>query len=377
MRLHDFIQRNMEQILQAWEDFARSVDTPLPTMDAKGLRNHARGILLTVVKDMRTSQTDAQQVAKSQGQAPRTEADTPAETHAVTRLMAGFSLDQLISEYRALRSSVLRLWLTHESLDNDHHLQDMIRFNEAIDQAMCESVATYGQAVEATRKTVLGVLGHDLRSPLGAVLMAGELIHKSDQLPGRERKLATQICISAERANRMVEDLLDLARCNLGTGIPVNVEASDLQAVCKSVVEELRTAHPGTQVAYVEKESVTGLFDPSRIAQVFSNLISNAIRHGSSKHPIKVSLSTRDGSVIFEVHNHGEVIPSHVVPYLFNPEGRYSSFAANEKGPSSGLGLGLFIAAEIVKGHGGQIDVASDEANGTVFRVALPTGDIH
>ena len=89
-----------------------------------------------------------------------------AESHAVTRLMAGFTLDQMASEYRALRSSVLRLWLAHDYSGDDHHVEDMIRFDEGIDQALVESIAAYGRAVETTRKTVLGVLGQDLRSPL-------------------------------------------------------------------------------------------------------------------------------------------------------------------------------------------------------------------
>lgn len=130
-------------------------------------------------------------------------------------------MDQMVSEYRALRSSVLRLWLANHRMDAEHDMQDMIRFNEAIDQALIESIATFGQAVESTRKTVLGVLGHDLRSPLGAVLMASDLLLGSENLAAREKKLAAQINASVRRANHMVGDLLDLARSNLG-GVVVN-----------------------------------------------------------------------------------------------------------------------------------------------------------
>ena len=375
VRLHDFIQQNMESILQAWEDFARSVNTPLPTMDAKGLRNHAQHILLTVARDMRTYQDEEQQIAKSHGLGPHSNHATPAETHAVTRLVAGFSLDQLVSEYRALRSSVLRLWLNHDSSEQNHHVQDvqeMIRFNEAIDQALAESVATYGHAVETTRKTVLGVLGHDLRSPLGAVLMASDLIRENERLPKREQVLVEQISKSARRANQMVNDLLDLARCNLGKGIPVFPEKTDLSSACQLVISEMQVAHPQALIVYSLGDSIEGQFDPSRMHQVFSNLIGNAICHGAKEHPIHVALSSNGESVIFEVQNQGEVIPPEAVPYLFNPEGRYSSYAAGEKGSSAGLGLGLYIAAEIVKGHGGKIEVKSDVEAGTVFKVILP-----
>lgn len=182
MRLSDFILKNQEPILLAWEEFARSVDTPMPAMDTRGLRNHAEYILRTVALDMRTAQTEQQQIDKSQGLGPLANDESAAQTHALTRLMAGFTLDQMVSEYRALRSSVLRLWLTHGYAGEDHQVEDMIRFNEAIDQALVESIGSYGRAVETTRKMVLGVLGHDLRTPLSAVTMGADLLRKSKQL---------------------------------------------------------------------------------------------------------------------------------------------------------------------------------------------------
>ncbi|WLG93846.1 sensor histidine kinase KdpD [Pseudomonas sp. FP198] len=371
MRLHDFILNDMESILQAWEDFARTVETPMPVMDATGLRNHGELILRTVAKDMRQYQTDQQQIDKSHGLAHPANDETPAQSHAMTRLLAGFTLDQMVSEYRALRSSVLRLWLA-EAVDADHYICDMIRFNESIDQALVESIATYGQAVETTRKTVLGVLGHDLRSPLGAVLMAGDLLRHAKNIEDRERALATQICASVIRATGMINDLLDFARCNLGDGIPINLQVTDLTSVCLSVVEELRTGFPRAEIRFGAGEPVLGLYDAGRMAQVFSNLIGNAIKHGDPTQSISVKLSGDQNRSYFSVHNQGEPIPPHALPLIFNPEGRYSSYALSEEGPSAGLGLGLFIAAEIVKGHGGTISVQSTLKQGTVFSVELP-----
>ncbi|QOY74084.1 HAMP domain-containing sensor histidine kinase [Pseudomonas sp. OST1909] len=372
MRLHEFILTHTEQILSAWEGFARSMETPLPTMDAKGLRNHAEHILKAVAQDMPTPQTERQQIAKSEGHGPVTEEELPSQTHAMTRFVAGFSMDQMVSEYRALRSSVLRLWLENNGVTNAQDFQDMIRFNEAIDQALVESIATFGRAVESTRKTVLGVLGHDLRSPLGAVLMASDLLRESEDLAAREKQLATQISASVRRANQMVADLLDLARCNLGSGIPVNPEGADLRVLCASVVEELRTGFPGAQIILTTSEAVTGMYDPPRMEQVFTNLIGNAVRHGDLKQPIYVALSQDDDFAVFSVQNRGELIPSSAMPHLFNPQARYSSYAAREKGASAGLGLGLFIAAEIVSAHGGKIEVVSTIEQGTVFKVLLP-----
>lgn len=239
MRLSDFILKNLELILQAWEQFARSVDTPMPPMDSRGLRDHAEYILRNVANDMRRTHSPLPQGVEPQKLEATPEDVTAAQVHAQTRLMAGFTLDQMVSEYRALRSSVLRLWLAQGYAGEDHQVEDMIQFNEAVDQALVEAVTAYGIAAEKTRKTVLGVLGHDLRTPLGAVTLGADLLRQSEELGSHGKRLISQISLSAQNANQMVNDLLDLARCNLGTGIPVRPENADLSSICKSVVDEL------------------------------------------------------------------------------------------------------------------------------------------
>lgn len=372
MRLSQFILENLEPILQAWEEFARSVDTPMPAMDARGLRNHAEYILRTVALDIRTSQTEQQQIDKSQGLGPIANDESAAQTHALTRLMAGFTLDQMVSEYRALRSSVLRLWLAHGYAGEDHQVEDMIRFNEAIDQALVESIGSYGRAVETTRKMVLGVLGHDLRTPLSAVTMGADLLRKSKQLADREKKIASQIATSVRAANLMVSDLLDLARCNLGAGLPIKGEVTELQSICQGIVNEIRAGHPKARIIFNDTERVVGQFDPARMAQVFSNLIGNAVRHGDLQQPISVTLKRDGASVFFDVLNFGEPIPPDAIPILFSPEGRYSRYSNDNRGETVGLGLGLFIASAIVAGHDGKIEVESTLEQGTAFRVSLP-----
>lgn len=357
MRLHDFIETDMEAILQEWENFARSVETPLPAQDAADLRNHSERILRTVSADMRTLQSTHQQSEKSQGRGPKKSSETAAQTHAMKRLIAGFSMDEMVSEYRALRSSVLSLWLAHEDHEASSHVQDMIRFNEAIDQALVESIAAYGEAVESTRKKVLGVLGHDLRSPLGAVLMDGELILRLEGLDDKAKLYAAQVCTSARSCSDMVNDLLDLARCNLSTGIPVHPEPTELNPICRDVVEEQRAAHPNVRIILHETVNVAGDYDPGRIAQVFSNLVSNAVRHGDPSLPIQVTIGQDADAARVSVQNWGETIPPEAMPCLFKPEGRYSSYASQETGSSAGLDLGLFIAAEIVANNGGKIEV--------------------
>ncbi|MFY1663410.1 sensor histidine kinase [Pseudomonas sp. Pseu.R1] len=372
MRLSEFILQNLEPILQAWEDFAKTVVTPMPPLSSSRLRNHAEQILRTAARDMQTPQTLRQEIAKSQGHGPANEGETAAQSHALTRLEDGFSLDQMVAEYRALRSSVLRLWLSEGCSADSHQAADIIRFNEAIDQALVESISAYGKAVAVTRKRVLGILGHDLRSPLGAILMASDLLCKRPNLATRETTLAAQIWTSVNRANEMVNDLLDLARSNLAPGISLHLENTELTQVCDSVVAEIRTAHPDARIEFAPGQEIAGRFDSVRVGQVFSNLIGNAVQHGDAQYPVLVQLSSNGLSAIFSVCNRGELIPPHAMPYLFNPEGRYSTYAAQDKGSSAGLGLGLFITAQIVDAHGGRIEVSSTTEEGTVFTAHLP-----
>lgn len=372
MRLPDFILRNLEPILQAWEDFARTVETPGADLNRAALRDHAEQMLRAIVIDLRTTQTAEEQIAKAQGRAPVVEQETAAETHAVTRLLAGFTIDQMVSEYRALRSSVLGQWMSHAKAGASLNVDDMTRFNEAIDQALAESIASYSRAVEASRNVFLGILGHDLRTPLGAITLGADMLRRSEEIGERGTKVAAQIYSSVKRASQIVADLLDLTRCQMGPGIPVKPSETDLSPLCERIVEEIRAFHPEANVLFETKTPVPGKFDAPRVEQVFSNIIGNAIQHGDTDHPISVELAVKDGAAVFTVHNFGAPIPEDVLPFIFNPMGRFSQRAAIEHGPTEGLGLGLFIASEIVASHNGSIDVASDLRQGTVFVVKLP-----
>ncbi|AKS04658.1 sensor histidine kinase [Pseudomonas trivialis] len=372
MRLSDFILENLEPILQAWEDFARTIETPGSELSKAALRDHAEQMLRAIVDDLRSKQAVREQAANAKGHAPSDEHETAAETHAVTRLMAGFTIDQMVSEYRALRTSVVSQWIRQMKAGTPINVDDMTRFHEAIDQALAESIASYSRAVEASRNVFLGILGHDLRTPLGAILLGADVLRR-EGASTRATKIATQIYVSGRRAGQIVGDLLDLTRCQMGPGIPIKVADIDLFPVCERVVEEIRVFHPEANVVFEAKSPVLGQFDGARMEQVFSNIISNAVQHGDRSLPITVELAVLEELAVFIVHNRGEPIPEDVLPFIFNPMGRFSQRSVIDHGPTEGLGLGLFIASEIVNSHAGSIDVKSDSVQGTFFIVKLPS----
>lgn len=179
MRLSVFISTNKESILQAWENFARTIEPPAWSMDDAALRDHASAMLDVIIADLDTPQTASQQSAKSKGQAPGSATETSAQIHASERLAAGFTIDQLVSEYRALRASVLKLWAAQPAQDLATDPADVTRFNEAIDQALAESVSRYSEITVA--------LANRERLRLNAILDAAPVgISMADMSGGME-----------------------------------------------------------------------------------------------------------------------------------------------------------------------------------------------
>lgn len=145
MRLSDFILERLEPILQAWEDFARTIEPPALTMDATDLRDHAADMLKSIAADLKTPQTAFEQAEKSKGHGKGEREQSAAEVHADQRLASGYTIVQLVSEYRALRASVLSLWAESSRTQLVTDPEGITRFNEAIDQALAESVSRFAK----------------------------------------------------------------------------------------------------------------------------------------------------------------------------------------------------------------------------------------
>lgn len=210
MRLSNFLIENVKPIVQEWESFARTLPIAGKPLDAEALRDHAERMLRAIAADLNTEQSAEQQIEKSHGQGPAGK-DSAATSHAVSRLLTGFSINQVVAEFRALRASVMRLWTNQGKQDESFEI-DVIRFNEAIDQALVESIASYTETVQASHNIFLGVLGHDLRAPLSAILLSADRLLRTEALGTKATKAAAQIHASVGRASAIVGDLLDFTR---------------------------------------------------------------------------------------------------------------------------------------------------------------------
>ncbi len=374
MRLAEFILTSEEPILAEWECFARSIGAG-EHLDQLTLRDHAGEILLATVRDMASPQTPAERAKRSKGQENSSDLealDGASDAHALDRLGLGFDMLEVMSEYRALRASVLRLWRASEPAADDRDVEDLTRFNESIDQSLSKAAASYTKRVNQARDMFLAILGHDLRNPLGAISMSAQLLPMVTDDRAVIVECGETIAHSASVMERMINDLLDYTRTRLGAGMPVKPAPMDLAALGRELIAEFRTAHPEREITCRIVGDLNGVWHSDRIRQALSNLLGNAIQHGSVYYPVALSLRGEEADVVVEVHNGGDPIPPGELPRIFDPLIRGSSAEHPRSNRPGSIGMGLYIAREVARSHGGRIDVTSTDKAGTSFTIRLP-----
>ncbi|HUR92128.1 MAG TPA: sensor histidine kinase [Gemmatimonadaceae bacterium] len=373
MRLADFITSNREPIMAEWEAFARTCAPASGSMDITALRDHANEMLTVIVEDLSTPQGGREQAEKSKGLAPAEPRKTAAERHGADRAESGFTTQQMVSEYRALRASVIRLWTKNQGQLTAAEVEDLTRFNEAIDQALAESIVRYTQDLDNSKEMFLAILGHDLRTPLGAVIMSSQFMLETGDLKEPHLELTARIARAGLRMNQMVGALLDFTRSRLGGGIPIEREPMNMGKAVHDVVGEICSVYPARKIEIDARGSLDGEWDCARVSQVLTNLIGNALEHGGPDTGVTVEVHGDADEVTLEIHNRGAAISQEQLKGLFNPMKKSEQTGnVGGNGPTGNLGLGLYIAERIVNSHRGRIDVESSEADGTTFTVHLP-----
>ena len=362
MSLSAFIREHHEAIISEFAVFAKTLMPSGASMTDGELRDHAAEILTAIVKDISTPQTASEQSLKSRGGGSANTMEVTGKLHADDRIRHGFTFRSVLAEFRALRATVLRLYEDSGGTD----LTDVRRFNEAIDESLTESMDRFAVQTDRFRDEFVGVISHDLRTPLGAVMAGAALLAVPEDNPERRGRVVTRILTSAQRMERMIGDLLDLTRAKLGGSMPIDRRPMDLQKLCEDAITEIRTGHPEAVIHFDARGDLRGTWDADRFAQVISNLLGNAVQHGNGSR-ITLTAEDQGDAVRVAIQNGGPAIPAHVLPVVFEPLARVSGDRA-----SHSIGLGLFIARAIVSAHGGRIDVRSSADAGTTLLVELP-----
>ena len=296
--------------------------------------------------------------------------ESAAETHADHRRMSGFAIEAMITEYRALRASVLRLWdkSGHHSGTAADQMDELTRFNEAIDQAIAESVARFTAHTKQSTDLFIGILGHEIRNPLGTISMSAELLVRTGQM---SQKAAAPIANSVERIRTLIECLVDFTRAQAEGVMPIKRVPGNLADQVTKVIQETQVRYPDRVFNVERTGNFDGTWDEGRVGQLASNLLSNAMSYGARDAPVTLRMWASDTEVSFSVHNLGSPIPAEDLDRIFEPLARGLMEGHAERQPG-GLGLGLYICREIVSSHKGTLNVTSTAAGGTTFTVTMP-----
>ena len=363
MQLSDFIVEAIDDILASWVVFIRRTVPIAVDLEDATLQEDPQAILAGMARAVAGDSDPG--VLEALGQI--------ASVHAANRLAQGFTLDQMAAEYRAVRSDVIRRWTAGLRDFSRCAHEEQIRFNDVLDHALAASTAHYAMRLERARDLFLGVLGHDLRTPLAVIAHSASLLRRDDTTAEQRSEAVDRIAKSAGRMDLMIEDLLGFARTRLGTQLPMKVAPADLEAIGRQVVDELTALYPQAAVVIETAGDLTGVWDRERVMQLLSNLLDNAIRHRTGNEPVTVVLRGEDDRVSISVHNVGPVIPPSEQEVIFDPlrRGINQGTTAPKGGSSARLGLGLYIARQIALAHGGDVRLISTLQAGTCFVATL------
>ncbi|CAN5733212.1 PAS domain-containing sensor histidine kinase [soil metagenome] len=252
--------------------------------------------------------------------------------------------------------------------DRDRYERELVSTHKRLEELVAEENRSHAESRDRAlfAEQMVGIVSHDLRNPLSTIVMGTEML-ASSELPSAQQRISGQIIRAADRAQRLISELLDFTQARVGVGLSASRVPVDLHQVVAESIDELRIAHVGREIVHTRSGSGECSVDPDRLAQLLGNLIANAIAYGKRDTPITVASRGEPEQVVISVHNRGEPIPEAIQASLFEPMTRGA-----KGGEARSIGLGLFIVKEIARSHGGTASVVSSGDEGTTFTVTLP-----
>ena len=278
----------------------------------------------------------------------------PIVVNALVRLMEGVTVHEIA---------------VYVARDRDKYERELLLSRKRLEEMVAQATRLQADAKDRAQfaEQMMGMVSHDLRNPLSSIQMAAVLLGRGELALNQQRTVA-RIARSAERAARLIADLLDFTQARLGRGLAVTKSEIALHESVADTVEELRHIYPARAVDHQRVGSGRCVADADRLAQLLGNLVSNAMTYGLPEAPITVRSAIAETTFTISVHNQGAPIPAEVQSTLFQPMTRASSAGTGERS----VGLGLYIVQEIAKAHGGQATVTSLSGEGTTFTVVCP-----
>jgi sigma-B regulation protein RsbU (phosphoserine phosphatase) len=249
------------------------------------------------------------------------------------------------------------------------NVTDLVVARQEVEALSLRLSASAEEAKQLTtlQQQLLAIVGHDLRNPLHAIVANARLLQLKPDDASVAAIAVPRIARSALRMNQLISELFDFTQARLTGGIKIARETCNVSELCKQVVDELAAVHPGRVITVEASPEISGEWDGGRLQQVISNLVANGLQYSPPDSPLVVKLEDRPSEILIRVRNEGAPIPAALLGNLFEP------FKRGQLEPRSGnMGLGLYIVDQVVRAHGGTVEVSSTQANGTTFTVHLP-----
>lgn len=285
-----------------------------------------------------------------------------AERCAASHLASGLSEVQLVLAFQGLRNVVMQRWMESLSDCNLPALGASLHLQQAFDNAMSAAVDHYCRIKDRCHGLFLKTLAHDLRNHLGGLELTAQIMQQNTtHAISALHKSAATISRSVGKVRKVAEDMHDVGNMRDGIGILVNPVEVDATALCRKLVGECMERYPDRAIRFDAAGSLIGLFDASRIAQAFSNIIGYAARHAANHIPVAVELQGTPDSIIFSVRYFSNFPALDQVEALFSPMRRYAANVLSKNGPVSELGMPLYLAREIIQAHEGEIEATADQ----------------
>jgi signal transduction histidine kinase len=352
MLLHEMLAARRADIIARFRSDVRAAAVEAKTLARSEIEDNIPGLL------------DEMVVALSRRESIPETSPNAAE-HGKQRLRVGFDLNTVVLEYRILSNCILDFAISSGVTPT---VEEFRRLGNSLNVGVSDAVVEYSRVRFRLFEMFVSVLSRDLKNPLQAISTGAEMLQRPVAIAADViGRVSTQLARSAARIHRILDQLLDLSRVGLGGGFALHRQRFDLTELCAEVVEELRDEHHGRVIDLKSDSALMGSWDRERLRQVLSNLGINALTHGGETSAVTFLIRADADVVVVEVHNEGEPIPPGQFTKLFDP------FRQQPEAAGGSLGLGLYIVREIVREHGGAVEVESSEEAGTTFRVRLPS----
>jgi signal transduction histidine kinase len=374
MKLGALIHSQLDAIVERWEAATREALGPAKVATlGETLRDPYLNLILQTLADTPAAFSRERSSRALHGEGHNAPEQDSAARYVALRYAAGLTVADMVCELGLLWPTVLSVSRATGNLDQEASLDELERFTGALHRMLARSVQGYLDKVSAAGDMFLAILGHEIRNPLQAIAVAGKLL----AVPSLPDPIRVETAARVSRATKLMEglvsDLIDFTRSRLGVRARVERASCDLHQACQEALELAQMSAPEREFRPEFVGTLLLEADRARLRQVISNLLNNAVQHGDATTPISLSAIGTEESIVLTVSNFGRTIPEDAARLIFEPLVQVPISSADpSKRFKHSLGLGLYIAREIVSGHDGTISVHSSPTAGTTFTVRLP-----